>query len=378
MKLTFEHSVIAPIISDLASVARGPSPAARAIRFVVKDGTAALSSSDGECWLDRKIECDGKPWSFGVDAPVLQSVIAGCLQGSQISMTEDGNRLLIKSGRGSYRLPLIDPGITSFKPDLKGEPFALPAADLKSGIKVTIPAVSDPKDPKPYKHGVHMMSIKDRLRFTSGDGNRIAIAEVPILAEAPAVLRDKGIILPSQTCKTVLRLIGEGSIGLRITGSLIEFDLLHSVLTSKLIDADYPSSIVEKLIKVQFPNILEIPVPDMLGALNRLMPLADTSGMNGGRALHFRALNDELALSVVSDIGAAKEIIQVETPKAISLGLNAVSLKMALAAGSGNARFEFHDDFANNPCRLTFSDSPGQTWILSAVRVNEPMMAEAA
>lgn len=344
---------------------------------MVKDGTATLSSSDGECWLERKIECAGKPWSFAVDAPVLQSVVAGCLSGSQITMTEDGGRLSIKSGRGSYRLPLVDPQNTSFKPDLKAPAFAMSADDLRRGLKATIPAVSDPKDPKIYKHGVHVLAVKDKLRFTSGDGNRIAIAEVPILAEASEILR-KGIILPPTTCKTVLRLIDEGSVALRITQHLVEFDLVDSVLTSKLIDADYPVSIVDRLIQVSFPNILEIPTADILSALGRLMPLADTSGMNGGRALHFRALNDELALSVVSDIGAAKEVLAVETPKAISLGLNATSLKMALASGAGLARFEFHDDFANNPCRLTFSEAGGQTWILSAVRVNEPMLAEAA
>lgn len=376
MKLTLDHSTLAPIVADLASVARGPSPAARAIRCTIKDGQAKLASSDGECWLEQRIEADGN-WSFAVDAPVFQSVIAGCVQGSQVTLTEDNNRLSIKSGRSLYRLPLIDPGITAFKPDLKAEAFAMSAEDLKRGLKITLPAVSDPKDPKPYKHGVHMMVEKDRMRFTSGDGNRIAIAEVPILADAPEILAT-GVIIPPNTCKTVLRLIGEGSVGLKITQGLIEFDLVDSVLTSKLIDADYPASIVLSLKRLDLPHVIEIPVPDLLGALNRLMPLADTAGMNGGRAVHFRALNDEIALSVVSDIGAAKEVLEIETPKAISLGLNAVSLKMALVAGSGTAKFEFHDDFANKPCRLTFSESPGQTWILSAVRVNEPMMAEAA
>jgi DNA polymerase III sliding clamp (beta) subunit (PCNA family) len=377
LKLSFEHSVIGSAISDLAAVARGPSPAARAIRFEVRDGAANLISSDGECWLERKIECDGKPQTFAVDAPVLHSVVAGCLPGSQITMSDEGGRLSIKSGRGSYRLPLINPEDTSSKPVLTGEPFAMPGEDLKRGLKVTLPAISHPKDPKPYRHGVHMMAVKGKLRFTSGDGNRIAIAEVPILAEPPKIL-DKGIILPPQACKTALMLMGGGSVGLRITASLIEIDCVDSVLTSKLIDADYPASIVMALKKLDLPNILEIAVPDMLGALNRLMPLADTSGMNGGRALHLRALNDEIALSVVSNIGAAREVLAVETPKAISLGLNAVSLKMALSSGSGIVRFEFHDDFAKNPCRLTFSESPGQTWILSSVRVNEPMMAEAA
>jgi DNA polymerase III sliding clamp (beta) subunit (PCNA family) len=379
LKLTLEHSILAPIVSDLASVARGPSPAARAIRITIKDGALTFSASDGECWLERKILWDAPAASIAVDAPVFHSIIAGGF--GRVSL-EAADRLTIRYGAGKFRLPLVSPDDTAFKPALKSEDFLISADSLKAGLKVTLPAVADLKEVKLYKRGVHLIAKKGKLRFTGGDGNRIVIAEVDAPSDVSEALQGKGVVLPPGACKSILRLVEDGMVGVRVSENLIELEYADVdsdvTFTSKLIDDEYPVKLVETFTKLALPNVLELPAADVLAAVNRLMPLADTFAMHGGRAMHVRALGGELKLSVVSDAGAAAEALEVETPKALSLGLNAISLKMALSSGAGAARFEFHDDFASQPCRLTFSERPGVTWILCAVRVNEPMMAEAA
>jgi DNA polymerase III sliding clamp (beta) subunit (PCNA family) len=375
LKLTMDHEALAPIVADVAAAARGSYPAARAIRIAIKDGSGTFAASDGECWLERKIECKAADAVIAVDAPVLQSVIASAFGAVTL---EAADRLTIRYGSGKYRLPLIDPKDTAFKPILKSEPFLIAADDLRSGLKTALLGVADKSETRIYMHGVHLLATKDHLRFSSSDGNRLAIITTSLPKGLPDILKEEGVIIPANTCKSVLRLIDSGTVAVKVTPSLIEFDCADATLTSKLIDAKFPLSIVLQLTKMQTVTALEIPAADLLARVNRLMPLANQSGMHGGRALHLRALDGAVTLSVVSDIGAAAERIEMETPSSLSLGLNGVALKAALASGSGIARLEFHEDYANRPCRLTLSETPNITWLLNAVRVNEPMLAEAA
>jgi DNA polymerase-3 subunit beta len=182
--------------------ARFPKPILTCVRLEASDGLLCLQATDGELSLYAHQQVDGElPACVVPLAELIRRLKASKHPTCSLSLSDDGQRLLINGGRVEHALQTFDPADFPVVPSqLNGDSIEIDAAELVHAVKVASHAVA--KEPSRYAiDGILFESNDKGSCLVATDGRRLVMVELRNCGE----LGDQAL-LPHRFCRLIEKL----------------------------------------------------------------------------------------------------------------------------------------------------------------------------
>ncbi len=206
----------------------------------VSEDALWLTGTDLEVELisNVKLEGDYEEGEITVPAKKLFDIIRGISDGTDISFSLDGNKALIRAGRGRYTLSTLSANDYPNLEDWEGEvEFEISCSDLKRLIDSTHFSMAQ-QDVRYYLNGMSLETEDNIIRTVATDGHRLALCRLQYNDALPG----RQVIIPRKGVLEISRLIGEDDKMIKIQLGANHLRLFSSefIFTSKLVDGRFP------------------------------------------------------------------------------------------------------------------------------------------
>ncbi|QJR80980.1 DNA polymerase III subunit beta [Alteromonas pelagimontana] len=207
----------------------------------VSEGTLSLTGTDLEVELIASTQLDGDfaEGEITVPAKKLVDICKGISEGTAINFSLDGNKALIRAGRGRYSLSTLSANEYPNLEDWEGEvEFEVSCSDMKRLIESTHFSMAQ-QDVRYYLNGMSLETEENIVRTVATDGHRLALCRLPY---NDASLPARQVIIPRKGVLEISRLIGEDEALLKIQIGANHLRLYSNefIFTSKLVDGRFP------------------------------------------------------------------------------------------------------------------------------------------
>ena len=182
--------------------ARFPKPILMCVHLEVTEGLLRLQATDGELSLYAHLPVDGElPVCVVPLAELIRRLKASKHPTCSLSLSDDGEQLLVNGGRVEHALRTFDPTEYPVVPsELSGDSIEVDAAELVHAVRVTSPAVA--KEPSRYAiDGILLESNEEGSRLVATDGRRLVMAELRNAGEL-----DDQALMPHRFCRLIDKL----------------------------------------------------------------------------------------------------------------------------------------------------------------------------
>ncbi|MCW8093435.1 DNA polymerase III subunit beta [Alteromonas sp. ASW11-130] len=207
----------------------------------VSEGSLWLTGTDLEVELISSTPLEGEIQEGEITVPAkkLFDIIRGLSDGTDIQFSVDGNKALMKAGRGKYTLSTLSANDYPNLEDWEGEvEFEVTSSDLKHLIDSTHFSMAQ-QDVRYYLNGMSLETEDNLVRTVATDGHRLALCRFGFEG---ASLPARQVIIPRKGVLEISRLIGEEDKSLKIQIGANHLRLFSSefIFTSKLVDGRFP------------------------------------------------------------------------------------------------------------------------------------------
>lgn len=277
MDLTAATADLAGAASDAARLlpSRSPDPALSGVLLEADGDGVTLAATDRErsVRLHRPatVHTDGSVLVPG--RPLAETLKA--LDVPEVRLTVEGARLVVRTPRGRFALPLLDldvyPGVPA-APALAGRVVGRP---MLRALTATAGAASR-DDALPLFSGVHIRSTGDTLRLIGTDRYRLAIAELPWQASTDAL----DVLIPGVLATEIARqAAGTAELALHASHDRAAVAWGDSVVGTSLLATPFPDE--SRYLGTTGDASLELDADSLLGAVRRVGLYADGRGAVG-------------------------------------------------------------------------------------------------
>lgn len=243
MKLIIERSRALAALSRVAGVVSRNSnvPILNNVLIDATGDTVVFRATDLD--MEATSSCGAEienPGALTVDANKLREVVASAAAGSQISMELDGTddpRLIVKSGRSRFKLPVLAADIFPKIPDDKwGATFSIEAEVLADMLSRTVFAAGVDAS-QPALVGSHLKVDGDCLLAVGCSGRRFATVRNTLPDGAEKM---PSVTIPTKAAGQIVKLLSDGGEA-TVSASSNKFRAVvgGSEITCKVIDYDY-------------------------------------------------------------------------------------------------------------------------------------------
>lgn len=255
---------------------RSTTPILKNLRLAAVKDRLEITGTDLDVQISASVAAPGGDGQTTVEAEQLGGLLAKMPSGGECSLSLGGDdpRLILKCGRSTYRLPVLPPGdYPTMSEDNLGPPIKIDTstfADLlgKVGYAQAV------EEQRIYLNGIyfHVIEVDGRqlLRLVATNGHQLALAEM----DAPKGFEGiKPVIIPRKTVRELVRVLeaaGE-EIVIRTAQGKFRVEAGSSILTSKVIDGDYPP--YQRVIPADNPHTVTLDRKILAGAVERAMVL---------------------------------------------------------------------------------------------------------
>lgn len=207
----------------------------------VSEGALWLTGTDLEVELisSVKLEDDFAEGEITVPAKKLFDICRGLSEGTEINFSLDGNKALIRAGRGRYTLSTLSASDYPNLEDWEGElEFEVSGANLKRLIDSVQFSMAQ-QDVRYYLNGMSLETEEHLVRTVATDGHRLALCRMEY---TEATLSARQVIIPRKGVLEISRLIEDDDKLLKIQIGANHIRLFSSefIFTSKLVDGRFP------------------------------------------------------------------------------------------------------------------------------------------
>lgn len=256
MKFTIQREAFLKPLRAVAGVVERrqlqTSPILSNVLITIPDETRfTLTATDQEVELiaEGEFEEPATPGSITVPFRKLMDVCRALPELTPLTLTEEQERAIIRSGRSRFTLSLLPatefPNITLSPEEFQ---FSIPKRTFSALIESTAFAMAE-EDVRYFLNGMLLEVKKDLLYSVAADGHRLAQNILPIQSNIP---KDFRVIVPRKGILELQRIIGEG-----------EGDILITLSTNHLRASTSSLSLTSKLLDGRFPDYDRIiPKPD--------------------------------------------------------------------------------------------------------------------
>ncbi|MCP1852842.1 MULTISPECIES: DNA polymerase III subunit beta [unclassified Bradyrhizobium] len=338
-KAIVEHSALVKVMGRVVRVVekRNTIPILSNVLLEVEQDRIRLRATDLDIEMTDAVKAEAAAkGSTTVPAGLLHDVVRKMPAGSQITIEQEGEVVVVKAGRSRFRLQTLPP--SDFPNISIGDmthSFAIQAKDLHRLIKRVQFAIST-EETRYYLNGIYLHTHKEgnvnHLRAVATDGHRLASVDVDLPEGAAGM---PGVIVPRKTVGEVDRLFAstDGEIQVELSQGKITFTSGDIVLVSKLIDGTFPD--YGRVIPQNNEKTLKIGSKNLLEAVDRVATISSERG----RAVKVSLAEGKITLHVTNpDAGAATEELEAEfTGDAMEIGFNSRYLHDILAEVQGES-----------------------------------------
>lgn len=277
-----------------------------------REGSLALTGFDLNLGIRSQLSADvTESGSLTVPARLLTDIVNRLPSGAPVSLAQaDGDpTLVISCLTGQYQVRGL--GVEDYPalPEIAAaQQVPLSVEHWLAGISQTLFAVSSDES-KQILTGVHIKLEADMMEFAATDGHRLAAVQIPLPEPAPM---DFALTLPSRTLKElekILNLARAQTLSFAFDSSQVRLVLPQQILTSRLLDGQYPNYAV--LIPNQFERQVSIERKPLLEALERIAIFAEQKN----NIVRFSLDSDQqtLVMSVdAPDVGTGHESLMMQ------------------------------------------------------------------
>lgn len=242
MKISANRDELLKPLQQIVSVVerRQTLPILANVLIAVKDKALTLTATDLEVELKTHTQVDAKGEAeFTLPARKMMDICKALPDGAAINMDIDGDKAVLRSGRGRYTLGMLPAqDYPSIEPAKASETFTLQSGVMKRLIDKTQFAMAQ-QDVRYYLNGLLLEIRADRVRAVATDGHRLALCDA---AFDGATGTDIQVILPRKAVIELGRLLGEADVdaAFEISNSHLRVNMGESSFTTKLIDGRFP------------------------------------------------------------------------------------------------------------------------------------------
>ncbi|MDX2270618.1 MAG: DNA polymerase III subunit beta [Cyanobacteriota bacterium] len=229
--------------------------------------------------------------------------------------------MLITSGMGQYQVRGLNAEDYPSLPEIAAaETLLLQIESLLQGISQTLFAASG-DDTKQVLTGVHVkvkMEDVPMLEFAATDGHRLATMKTPLLTDPEAATspslpsQNVAFTIPARTLREVERILNQQSattLTLQFDRSQVQFGLDHHLITSRLLDGQYPD--YDRLIPTTFERSVTAERKRLIECLERIAVFAAQKN----DIVKFSLAVDSQALTISTeapDVGSGEESLSIQ------------------------------------------------------------------
>lgn len=206
----------------------------------LKSGRLALTGTDLEVEIvgQLSLETFSDEGEITVPARKLMDICRSLPEGSELTLAEDGGRMLVTSGRSRFTLSTLPASEFPSVDDGPGNTeFNIEQLLFKQLLDSTAFAMAQ-QDVRYYLNGMLLEVGDGRVRAVSTDGHRLAMkdASLPMVQTSPIQA-----IVPRKAVLELSRLLGgEGAVDVVLGNNHIRVTTPEFRFTSKLVDGAYP------------------------------------------------------------------------------------------------------------------------------------------
>ena len=345
-----------PVLSNILISASGDS-----VNFTATDLDISIVESSPAI-----VDQEGR---ITAPAHLLYDIVRKLPDGTQISIEQiEDTRIDVRSGRSQFTLQALSaddfPNLSSGE---MSHNFTLQVPTLKRMIEKTRFAIST-EETRYYLNGIYFHTSEEdgkepMLAAVATDGHRLAKVEIPMPEGAASM---PGIIIPRKTVGELHKLLdgSDETVAISLSDSKIEFRIGQTIVTSKLIDGNYPD--YDRVIPKNNDNVMTVETKPLTKAVDRVSTVAN----DRGRAIKLALEKGALTLEVNNpDSGHAEEELIVDYDSVnLEIGFNAKYMLDVLNQLEGeNVDFLFAESI--DPVLVKDQGDEGTIYVLMPMRV---------
>lgn len=244
MKFVISRDALLKPLNLVAGVVerRQTLPILANVLVVLEEDKLSLTGTDLEVELVGRVQLAtaGESGEITVPARKLVDICKSLPEGSDIELSSDENKVIVKSGRSRFTLSTLPPREFPNVEDssIGTHQFSLKQGQLKRLIDRTGFAMAQ-QDVRYYLNGMLWELKSGRLRVVATDGHRLAMCTLPGTVDVP---EDTQVILPRKGVIELSRLllVDEEEIAVVIGSNHIRATTTDFTFTSKLVDGKFP------------------------------------------------------------------------------------------------------------------------------------------
>ena len=318
-------------------------------------GRLTVSGTDLDVAMTARTEIDaGRLPDEGLTLPaaLLVDIIDKLPPKSEVTLKEDGGRVIVSAGRSRFTVHTLPggdwPAMRAREDDGTAATFALPAGRLAAMLALTAFAIST-EETRYYLNGIFMhaapteLATDDRLRMVATDGHRLSLADLPMGETVLPAFH--GVIIPRKTVRLLQKALkaagDETEVEVGVTQSAIHFEIGSVRILSKVIDGTFPD--YQRVIPSGGGNVWRFGAHVLAEAVGRVTTISSERG----RAVRVEFGRDTARLSVSNpDAGEASEEAQVAGVEGddVEIGFNGAYFAEILTLIDGPTRLELADN----------------------------------
>jgi len=328
--------------------ARSTIPILSSVQVAAAGEGLAITATDLDIIATAGVPAEvSKPGNICVSAKLLNDIARKAT--GDITMTLDGDKLLVKSGRSRFSLATLS---ADDFPTLGDDKFDAEFEIDLAGLFAPVSFAISTEETRYYLNGVFFKGGKSEAVAT--DGHRLGRHYGP---ELPAF---DGIIVPRKT----VGLLPKGKVQVAVSQQKIRIVSDDVRITSKLIDGTFPD--YERVIPKSNERVVTVDRDALMKASDRV----STVSSERGRAVKFSIAPGSIALAVAAGEASANDEVEAEySGQPMDIGFNAAYVRDVLnVLPSGPVKLALQD--GGTPGRITSDGFEGLTLVCMPMRVS--------
>jgi len=366
MNIKINRETLLKPLSAVASIVekRHTLPILSNLLIEVKQNQLFLTATDLEMQISLAIEHATKDsFATTIAAKKLLDICRTLPENSEINMTTNENRILLKAGKSRFNLQTLPSEDYPLLSKTAGEntTIRLGQVEFKTLLKKVEFAMAQ-QDIRYYLNGLLLEVSEDQLKLVGTDGHRLSYTSTTLGNE----YEKQEIILPRKTVIELIKLLDDSDeeVEINLSKSQVNFSFGSIKLISKVIDGKFPD--YNRVIPTGHHNTFTIDRMGVLLAMQRASILSNEKYRGIRMVLN---QNNLKLISTNSDQEEAEEDIEIQyAGDALDIGFNVTYLIEVLNnASEDNIIFAFSD--ANSSCLITLPENQEYKYVVMPMRI---------
>lgn len=316
MKLSLPRADLARVLSATSKVVESRNTIAILSHLLLEADADGMHVTGSDLDITATARCDADVIEEGrvcVDAKLIGD-IARKAGNDIVSLTLEGDKLIVKSGRSRFTLQTLPAG--DF-PTMTVGAFATTFEIDLAGLFAPVSFAIAQDAARHYLEGIYLHVVEHRAVAVATNGHRLARHVGETAPAFPSVIvGQKTVSLISAT---------KGMVKLSISEELIRVNASDFTITSRLVEGTYPD--YPRVIPVNNELVASADKADILKAADRVA----TVSSERGSAVKLSVVPGSIALSVRSVVGEAQDEVPAEySGEPVEIGFNSIYLRDAL------------------------------------------------